>query len=351
MLSFTSLIAQPPPIDMYISKQTNEFCPSFSGIATKTTDQYEHGEVTISTTGPIKQEIDPNPVTININETKSWNGSVQPDVDAAPAAGETARASLIYNYDVHYSRPEEFPGGINFPGGVITSEVVEGSYSCSGGCWYHADDGGHKLIHKIGSISQDFNVHSIKVSFKKDKYKLRPGKTRIIEAISFPANIGTITWSVSNDKIKILATNNNKVKIKGIKNGKAILNAKFTVCGNVTYTATCKIIVLPKLKLIRKKVKVIHYPGQKDYYEIPFEAINIPAGLAGNWEYTIQPDTLHKGHGSYPLPKPKNKFFLLVKKPQISADIKVTVSYTYSGVTESASMLFTLTNQGAILIY
>ncbi len=192
--------------DVYISKQTGEYWPDCEGVGTKTTDRYEHGCVTITNEGPIFYGVIPNDFCIGKSTTKSWEGWGHPDVDMGPPPGESEPAMLKLDYDVHYSRPVEFLGGVEIPCGVIYSEVVEGGYSCST-CVFHepAEIGFHDLIHKTGAITVNFNVHSLNINVPNVCFET--GKSKTVFAETYPTDKGMVSWEPQSNEITIVAEN------------------------------------------------------------------------------------------------------------------------------------------------
>ena len=139
------------PISLYVSKQTGESTPPFTGGYAKTTDRYEHGDVTLTKTGPITYAVTPNDLTIGVNSTKSWSGNLGVDVGASPAAGNSANASISATYNIFYSHY------------IGSSSGGGSSYSCPG-CAAHTGTGYHEIMNETGNESQDFIVYSIKAT-------------------------------------------------------------------------------------------------------------------------------------------------------------------------------------------
>lgn len=156
-----------------------------SGNYSKTTDKFESGVVTLTPNGPIMYNINPGSFTIGPNQTKSWSGTLTVDKNNPPAAGTSANAKLVVDYDLHYSRPA----------GTGHSGTVTSTYSCGGGCYYHKHHGGdmHELVHDVGTRNVDFTVYSIQVKIKgKKDYFL--GDTIKLTADAFPGS-GNLKWS------------------------------------------------------------------------------------------------------------------------------------------------------------
>jgi hypothetical protein len=215
---------------MFISKQTNEYWPNYKGLGTKTTDRYEHGCVKISNEGPILYGVLPNDKCIGTNTTKFWEGWVHPDVPEGPPPGESENASLIFDYDVHYSRPVEFSGGVNFQCGAIYLEEPEGGYDCTN-CPFHSNGGHHVLIHKTGAITANFTVYSINIEVPNVCAEV--GKPITITAETYPSDMGEVTWETQGNDIIIDADNRNAT-ITGNKPGVYTIIAKLNI-NDVTY--------------------------------------------------------------------------------------------------------------------
>ncbi len=140
------------PIPLYVSKQTGASTPPFFGGYAKTTDRYEHGDVTINKMGPINYTVDPNDLSIGTNSSKAWNGNLGVDVAASPDAGNSASASISANYNIFYSH---YIGSYSSGGPNI--------YSCPG-CAAHTGTGYHEIVNPTGTETQQFIVYSIKAT-------------------------------------------------------------------------------------------------------------------------------------------------------------------------------------------
>ncbi|NTW33641.1 MAG: hypothetical protein HGB12_13650, partial [Bacteroidetes bacterium] len=208
-------------IALYVSKQTNEFT-QHSGSDSKTTDKYEHGTVTInlnpSSDCPITYTLTPNDFSINVNETKSWQGVVKPDLSHIPTPGTSANASINGDYDVHFSRPEGGSGG-----------SIEGGYDC-GKCPVHTSGGHHDLIHKTGTITKDFVVHSVLVDIP-DSIPCNDG-IATLNATYYPAG-GTLEWTTPSGTL----TGNNLSYTLPTPLTDNIIRVKYTIYG-VSYSDT-----------------------------------------------------------------------------------------------------------------
>lgn len=220
---------------LYISKQTGEIS-TYNGSASKTTDKYEKGTVTISKTGPINYTVTPNSLSISPLETKTWQGKVTPDAASAPAAGNSAAASIKGNYDVQYSRPQ----------GVGSGGTVLSTYNCNGGiddgCAYHGPSGGmHEIVRKTGVDSVNFTVYSIKVTLP-DTVCLPAGTGNTAvgsaTAIGFPANAGNFQWTSMSSSLTIVSGANTAtatLQLNDTNITNSVVKVKFTIQG-VSYT-------------------------------------------------------------------------------------------------------------------
>jgi len=164
---------------LYVSKQTGEFTKQ-NGEGSKTTDDYESGTVTVSAQGPLLWNVNPNDFSIGPNQTKTWNGWIQPDPAKAPAPGNSVQAILKGDYNVTFSRPA---GGSE--GSII------GGYDC-GKCPVHPEGGHHDIINKIGTETREFTIYSIKIDIP-DKTNCILGQAQL-EAEVFPPH-GNVTWT------------------------------------------------------------------------------------------------------------------------------------------------------------
>jgi hypothetical protein len=281
--------------DVYISKQTEEYWPDCDGVGTKTTDRYEHGCVTITNTGPIHYGVIPNDFCIGTSTTKSWEGWGHPDIDLGPSPGKSLPASLILDYDVHYSRPTEFPGGVEIPCGVINSEVVEGGYSCNS-CGFHLPDGGnHDLIHKTGTITVNFIVHSIKIEVP--SVCTGVGKQITVNAETYPIDMGEVTWETQDNDLIIHADNKNAT-IMGNKPGVYTIIAKLNIHG-VTYKSEFTVTVC-EVDLITKDPEIFYkkigLPGEREYSYKDYIAKVLPEGTEANVSVRFGDVKLDKTH-------------------------------------------------------
>ena len=230
-LFFPILLSGQSAGSLYLSKKTGEFS-TLTGSGSKTTDQHENGTVTVSHTGPISWTVDPSGINIGTNETKTWSGTVQPDMAAAPAPGSSVEATMRADYDVNFSRPAGTGSG-----GTPTS-----SYSCGDSCWYHPTGGMHEMVNMTGTIERTLTVYSIEVTLP-DTICLAKSATANSAsgnstATAFPASGGSFQWTVLNGPLTLTNAQSQTVGITlndtTVTNSK--LRVKFTIEG-VSYEA------------------------------------------------------------------------------------------------------------------
>ncbi len=205
------------PISLYVSKQTGASTPPFAGGYAKTTDRYEHGDVTLAKTGPITYTVDPNDLSIGTNSTKAWNGNLGVDVAASPAAGSSANASISATYSIFYSH-------------YIGSSSGGGSteYSCPG-CAAHTGTGYHEIKNETGNESQEFIVYSIKATIG----DISCSDTVVtLHADVFPYG-GTLNWTTPFGPA---VGNDVQINVGAIPNSFDV-SVVYTI-GGVTYTDT-----------------------------------------------------------------------------------------------------------------
>ena len=174
---------------LYVSKQTGEFS-NFSGSQSKTTDKYENGSVSITTTGPIQYTVDPSDFSIGPNETKTWDGKIFPDVGSSPDPGNSVPAKLNGHYEVHFKS-----------GGIWDADedkwVTEGT-----------------VKDQSGDVPFDFIVYSIKVTLP-DTICIGQAKSGTASAVPFPAGGGSYSWSVlSGNGVSLSNTTSQTVSIQ-----------------------------------------------------------------------------------------------------------------------------------------
>lgn len=225
------LAGQPSSGALYLSKQTGKFS-TLSGSGSKSTDQHESGSVTITHTGPITWTLTPSDISIGPNESKSWSGTIQPDMAAAPEPGASAEASIRGDYDVNFSRPA----------GTGTAGTVTGTYSCGDSCWYHPSGGSHELVNHTGFIERAITVYSIEVKLPDTiclaKSKTANSATGTATAEPFPAGGGNFEWTVLNGPVTITNGNSQTAsfELTDTTVTDARVKVKFTIEG-VSYEA------------------------------------------------------------------------------------------------------------------
>lgn len=219
---------------LYVSKQTGE-TSTYSGSASKTTDKYESGTVSLDKVGPINYTVNPNSLSIGPNQSMTWHGTVTPDAANAPAAGSSAHAAILGNYTVQYSRPQ----------GTGSGGTVLSTYNCNqginDGCAYHGPSGGmHEIVKKIGVDSVSFTVYSIKVSLP-DTITLPAGAGNTAvgtaTATPFPAG-GTYQWTSMSSSLTIISGANTQtptLQLNDTTLTNSVVKVKYTIQG-VSYT-------------------------------------------------------------------------------------------------------------------
>ena len=124
--------------ELFISKQTEE-STMFEGAFTKTTDEYESGTVTLSASGPILYEVDPNSTSISTEQTKTWEGKIWADVENGPAPGSSAAASLSGDYSVDYKKDGDWVHKSGIETATFTVYSIEiqlpDDFICDCGFW------------------------------------------------------------------------------------------------------------------------------------------------------------------------------------------------------------------------
>lgn len=221
-------------IDLYVSEQTGEYTV-YDGSASKTTDKYESGDVTITTSGPLLYTVTPDTLSIGTEETKFWTGTLYPDTTSIPAAGTIETASISGDYTVEYSRPT----GTGGASGITVISSHECYPDSANECWYHgATSGDHEIVSQTGTETRNFRIHSIKVEI--------PDTTRLCYV--FPVNItatptpdgGTYLWSTNSSNISLQNTTSETVTVTHVNNaawGVETVWVKYTIEG-VSYTDT-----------------------------------------------------------------------------------------------------------------
>jgi len=218
---------------IYVSKQTGQ-TSTFAGSYHKKTDQFENGTVSISTTGPIKYNIQPASLAISPNQDKTWAGTVSGDPNSA-VPGTTTAATLIGSYNFSYSRP--YGSGTN---GTVTSTYYcsnNGSASGTGGCAYHNHQPGvHEIVNDVGQQALGFSVISVYADIPDTVCLGRNGQNNIT-ATCYPLTGGTFKWTSTNPAVVIMNSTGQTANIKlldtNVRN--AVVQVTYSI-GGVTYT-------------------------------------------------------------------------------------------------------------------
>ncbi|MEX0967003.1 MAG: hypothetical protein WD077_07180 [Bacteroidia bacterium] len=292
---------------LYVSKQTGEFS-KLNGSNEKTTDQYESGQVTLSTDGPISYSMDPDETSIGPNETKTWNGELFPNIAQAPAAGTSVDAQVSGDWDVEFSRPV----------GAGSGGTVLSTYTCSG-CAYHGTDnpGEHEIVNKLGTEVVPVTIYSIKATIPDiDTFCAgEVGSPFTVE--TFPPHGGDFLWTTNNPAVTLMDADKQTVKVAltGVP-GMALLNVKWTIEG-VSYTDQRNIFICGSLDditvadgdrtvnaggtlevvppLIGKNIDLTASPGGVTRYCNPDPLWNV----TGYWTSTLSgPSTGFSAHGA-----------------------------------------------------
>lgn len=259
-----NLIAQSvtPVIDLYYSEQTQNFSKK-SGSHTVKTEDNQSANAILSITGPIKYEITPNNLSILPNKTIKWDGKVYPDntFEPYPSPGDSKAAKLTCNY----------------------------TYTING------------IVEPPKTCYQDFMVHSINLTVPQFKM-LGKENTMNITATCYPLNGGVVTWNTSNNKIQIINSNGNIVKIKGINLGISRLTATVTYPGGVVRTAMCKVRVLQIIiNMLPPTYNTNYDPNDPNsrYLTFKFRATCPPVG--GKFSFITIPPDLRIGNTTNPI--------------------------------------------------
>jgi hypothetical protein len=202
--------------DLYISKQTGEHS-LFTGSHSKTTDQYENGSTTVTTTGPIQWNVIPNEFSIGPNQSKTWYGTVWGDVGSGPAPGTSVPASITGTYQVTFSRPT------------------------------NTNSTGHELITQNGAETVTFTVHSVKVDAV-DSLSICPNTEKVMNAVGYPVG-GTYSWTAGNGVTIVAGGNTNEPTIKCTAPGMSTARVTYTI-GGVSYSKVVQVnCMAPSLTL------------------------------------------------------------------------------------------------------
>lgn len=203
VLSYSIGLAQMGPFPLYVSKQTGEFS-TYSGSKSYTSDCCESGSASLTTQGPIKVDYSPA-LSMGPEESKTWQGTITPDVAGAPAPGSSTSASFTVDYDFQY--------------------------------W---TEDGEPLPSKQGSETVNFTVYSIKVDIP-DETKLCYNTPVTITADAYPSG-GEFEWTSGSSNIELENENSQTVTVKfvGPERGLEDISIKYTIEG-VSYTDEGKV--------------------------------------------------------------------------------------------------------------
>jgi hypothetical protein len=194
-------VANQEPIPIYISKQ-NKKSTRYVGSHEKTTDKYEHGSVKLTSQGPIVYSVDPIDLSIGTNSSKSWNGNISGNIEAAPDAGNSVNARIDADYEWTFSR------AVGSGKGGTIQKVQECQPFEPGGrnnCSFHPQGSGkHEIVHFTGKEQLNFQVFSISANIPDTIYVRGPeAVVSDINAEFFPAEGGEITWTALTDVVSI----------------------------------------------------------------------------------------------------------------------------------------------------
>jgi hypothetical protein len=204
--------------NLFVNKFTGKYT-SYNGAYSKTTDQYTRGVINLSTEGPIAYKVDPADLLIFENETKSWKGSIFPDMTKVPIPGTYRDATLKADYSITFARAQ----------GAGSGGTVLKTWTCGGKCVDHPNGPGvHELVNKSGIRDVPFRVYSLYLSLP-DTIKMCD-KPMNIEAEGWPGG-GTYVWEIT-------AGPNFKYKL----GNKDDLNCDFDMYAGYLDHATVKVI-------------------------------------------------------------------------------------------------------------
>jgi hypothetical protein len=210
--------ARAQTINLYVNKFTGKYT-SYNGEYSKTTDKYTRGVINCTVDGPITYSVTPADLLIFENETKSWKGSIYPDLTKVPIPGTYRDATLKADYSITYARAQ----------GTGSGGTVLETWTCNGTCMDHPNGPGvHEKVNKTGIREVPFRVYSLYLSLP-DTVKLCD-KPINIEAEGWPEG-GTYVWEIT-------AGPNFKYKL-GNKND---LNGDFDMYAPYLDHATVKVI-------------------------------------------------------------------------------------------------------------
>jgi hypothetical protein len=260
LCAFAQLSAPTTPVDLYVSRQTGQYS-IYAGSASKTTDQYEEGNVAISVSGPLLYRVDPNDFSIGHNQTKTWYGVVWADPSNAPTPGTTVPASITGNYNVTFSKPAP---------GTAT---------------------GHQIVNQNGKEVVNFNVNSVNVTTA-DSLTLCRNTDRLLYANGYPDG-GTYAWTATGNVSITANANSQQPTIRCANLGSGTATVTYTVKG-VSYRATTQVnAVNPSMRLsVPDTIRV----GINEQFRI--NVTLVPSGGVAQWTVT---NGIHLNSGPYSL--------------------------------------------------
>jgi hypothetical protein len=263
---------------LYYSKQTGEYS-SYQGSYAKTTDNYETGTMTLTTTGPVAYSVTPSGTTIGTNTSKSWAGKVFPDAANAPAPGSSANATLSGDYVITYSRPQ----------GASTTGTVTSTHQC-GGCPTHAPNRGtHELVRQTGNETVNFIVHSLDVDVI-DSKNTCPGKTVGVIAQGYPAG-GKYKWIAGNNTTITNGENDSLVEFKNNAVGNGTITVRYSV-GGVSCSKTIQLVCANPTVKVNVPDTMLVAINQR----VTITPVVTPTGVSASAQWTVPSDlTLNSG--------------------------------------------------------
>jgi len=246
---------------IYVSVQQPGNMPASTGSYSKTTDQFENGTVTLSSSGPITYQVTPAALAIGTHQTKTWTGKIMGDPTNIPPAGTTATASITGNYNINFSRPQ----------GASSYGTVTSTYNC-GGCPVHGTSGGtHEMVNDVGQDSVSINVISIKAAVA-GKNLVCAGDTVKYTATTYPASGGTVTWSTGQTGrvVYIVVPNNMTVKATFSIGGVAYIDSMGVIATPVSpWTFGVGVPPIAGWKTIQDNMKIFNDAAKKVLSFIP----------------------------------------------------------------------------------
>ncbi len=222
-ITMFTYIYTPAQVKLYVSKTTGQFS-DHSGSYSKTTDEYESANYSISTEGPIKVEIKPHQLYISPKESVSWTGRVYPDTSKAPEESMSAKAAIKYNGTKTFSRPAI--------GAQNDSGKIESTHNCKG-CSKHPGGGKHEVVTQKSSGEIAFVVHTLGLKIEGPDCAYY-GSKLTQKAVGTPAGEGTYQWkSIDTDVLEVTGKGAEAIVTCKTKTGvgKGKIAAQYTVNG------------------------------------------------------------------------------------------------------------------------